>query len=277
MSEFLTVIKPEHNLKRLQTLNNIRKTIPVYILSKSSLIYYPYIDIKKLIFNHLSAEIKRSINQDNIFISYDCNAILSQKNYKEELFIANKEYLKKIGFNVQRLPEPIVYYLINSANQKFLNFTKEKIALMIEEQSTAKVNKLNNRNANNNNIFENTNVINNINANANNNNLQNINKIDNINIKNKNLILSEKKINNNIFDAIILLYANEIEIRKLFSTITYEDRITKIYYLISKKWIDEFKAKYNYTYVSDILSKYYQYGNYISYEQNLQLFKSIIL
>ena len=132
----------------------------------------------------------------------------------------------------------------------------------------------NNRNVNNINIFENANLINNINANASNNNLQNINKIDNINIKNQNII-SEKKINNNIFDAIILLYANEKEIRKLISTNIYEDRITKIYFLISKNWIDEYKVKYNYTYVSDILSKYYQYDNYISYEQNLQSFKSI--
>ena len=212
MSEFLIIIKPEQNLIRIQTFKDIKRRIPVYILSKSSLLFYPNIDIKKLISNQISAETIRSIKQENIYITYNCDAILSQKNNKEELFIANKEYLK--------LSEPIVYCLINSLNQIFLHFIYEKIALMIGEQPSAKVIKLNNRIVNNNNNFpQNVNVINNTNMSTNNNDYQNLNKINDIQTQSQNLISEKKKKNvNNILYAIILFYANEKEIKKLITT-----------------------------------------------------------
>ena len=275
MSEFPIIIKPEQNLIKLQTLEDIRGNIPVYILSQSSLLLYHNIDIKKLIYKQLSAEEMHSIKQENIYINYNYDEILSQKNNKEELFIANKEYLIKIGFKVQKLPEPIVYCLINSLNQKLLYFIKEKIALMIGVQPNSKENKLNNRIVdNNNNILQNVNITNNINV-ATNNNSQNLKKNNDIQAQNQNLISAQKINNNNILYAIILFYANEKEIKKLISTTNNETHIQKICFLIAKNWIDEFKAKYNYAFVSDILSKYYQYDNYITYFQNLKSFQSI--
>ena len=64
MSELLEIIKIEDSLNIIENRpDNITKEIPVYILSQSSLVHYPNIDIKQLIYNKIPDQQKSSIKQ----------------------------------------------------------------------------------------------------------------------------------------------------------------------------------------------------------------------
>ena len=155
MSELLEIIKIEDSLNIIENRpDNITKEIPVYILSQSSLVHYPNIDIKQLIYNKIPDQQKSSIKQQKIYINYNWDGVLNKKGNNEEIYIANKSFLKNIGFNEHNLQESFVRLLINDKNQKFLYF-QDGITLSI-----TKINKQNeifskNKgiNTNNNNII----------------------------------------------------------------------------------------------------------------------------
>jgi hypothetical protein len=81
-------------------------------------------------------------------------------------------------------------------------------------------------------------------------------------------------IKNNILTSAVLLYANEQELNKLFSSNIIDEYELKKYYLVNKKWIETFKNFINYNQIYNILSKTKQYKNYKGYEKNMEDFYS---
>ena len=93
------------------------------------------------------------------------------------------------------------------------------------------------------------------------------------------LTISQEKINtnnditNNIINSAVLLYANEQELYKLFSSNIINEYELKKYYLVNKKWIEEFKKSINYKEISKILSSHInQFNNYKEYEKDIESF-----
>ena len=77
-----------------------------------------------------------------------------------------------------------------------------------------------------------------------------------------------------ILSSLILLYANEKELNRLFSLKITDEYDIKKYYLINKNWINKFKSLFNYIEVFKILSKIPQYNSYKGYEKNIEDFLS---
>ena len=91
-------------------------------------------------------------------------------------------------------------------------------------------------------------------------------------------ILQEKTIFNKynsdiriyLLSSLILLYANEKELNRLFSLKIEDEYDFKKYYLVNKKWINKFKSLFNYNEAFKILSQLGQYNSYKGYEKNLE-------
>ena len=97
-------------------------------------------------------------------------------------------------------------------------------------------------------------------------------KILKIESQNKTNIISENKnidIRINILKCLILLYANEKEINKLFNSKIEDEYDFKKYYLVNRKWIDSFKDIFKYKEIYKILSQYNNINYYKDYERNL--------
>ena len=76
----------------------------------------------------------------------------------------------------------------------------------------------------------------------------------------------------NILTILILLYANEKELKKLFKIKITDEYDFKKYYLVNKKWIDNFKSFFKYNEICKLLSKISQFNNYKGYEKNIEKF-----
>ena len=96
-------------------------------------------------------------------------------------------------------------------------------------------------------------------------NINNNNNFNNININdNKNIILN----------CLILLYANERLIKNKLSLNIQNGEIFKCY-LVNKDFINNFKNKFYYSNINNILSTYnYNYDNFNDYLNNLAYFQS---
>ena len=78
-------------------------------------------------------------------------------------------------------------------------------------------------------------------------------------------------IRKNILICLILLYANEKELNKYILSVIDDEYDLKKYYLVNKKWVDQFKLIFNYKYIFDIFEQKNQKNNsYKKFEKNLE-------
>ena len=263
--EFIVHIKASDSLKPIDL--TILKTCEAnaFILCKYSFINYE-IDINKFMNKQLTKEEIRLVNQNSPKFNFSFEQI-----NKIDIYIVDRNYLIHRGINQVFLNNcNLSFYKDN--DKVFLYFCEELKLFMIVP---VKVTKLQNQTNNNqnlniylNNTINNNNIMGNELSKINNNLIgsvsSDINNINNINI-------NDNKIS--ILNCLILLYDNERLIKKRLSSNIQNGEIFN-YYLANKDFINNFKNKFYYSNINNILSTNYNYDNFNDYINNLKYFQS---
>ena len=156
-------------------------------------------------------------------------------NNKIDIYIVNKNYLVNRGINQIFLNNCNLSFFINNG-KKYLYFFKELKLLMIEP-------------------FR-------------------IIKSANININNNNIIINLNCNKINILNCLILFHANDKQIKKKLTSSIQNDEVFN-FYLVNKDFINNFKNRFYYSYINNILSNNYNYDNFNDYLSNLKFFQSL--
>ena len=222
----------------------IKTSTNIYILNKYSFKDYPEFDIKILVNDNyqLSEEQKMNLLQSQKQFFYSFDQIMELKMNNIDFYIVDEIKLGKIlskitnqNFNlsVSKL------FLLEQEEQNLLYFSDENkfisFPIISEEESFTKE-QIKFANFNQNGMI-NTIVV------------QNVENIqENINNDNNDILLiDDNKLK--IIQSLILIYANEKEIIKLYNKGIFD---LKDYYLINKTWINKFKELFYYNEIINI-------------------------
>ena len=210
------------------------KEKPVFILCKNSIEKYPNIDINKLVNKQYTRNEIALFNRSTMRLEFNFDEIMSFNKAKLDFFIVNKSLLLKIGISEYFLISTNIFYFTDN-NRKFLYFKNEQKLLMIESGYATKPS-----NQNINNYINNKNNINN-------------GKIE-------------------ILKFLILLYANEKELSRLYSNNLPNKYDLKDYYMINKSLMNDLMDKFYYNKIKNILSnpKYSYLKTYEDIIKNLE-------
>ena len=244
--ELIALIKINDSLKEIDLTNLKDNCVSnAFILCKYSLINYD-IYIEKFMNKKITKDEIQSINQNLPRFSFTFEEIMSFIN-KIDIYIVNKNYLKHRGIHRNFLFSNLSYYIQDG--KKYLFFCEKAKLFMIEP---IKLIKLQNQN--------------NLNSSINNNHMVSV--LPDINNNNN---LNDNKIK--ILNCLILLYANKRLIKKrLFSNIQNGEIFNC--YLVNKDFIKNFKNKFYYSNINNILS-IYNYDDFNIYIQYLEAFQSL--
>ena len=241
----------------LPSNQEIKTSTNIYVLNKYSFKNYPEFDIKNLVDDNyqLSEEQRKNLQQSqkNFFATFD--EIMQLKMNDIDFYIVDKvklgNILSKITNQTINLPVSKLF-LLEQEEQNLLYFSDEykfiSFPVIPEDSYTQELIKLANINQEG---MISTIVIQNI---------ENI-QVDINNVSNNDLLINDDKVN--IIQSLILIYANEKEIVKLYNQGISD---LKEHYLINKTWIDKFKELYYYNEIIDIP----QIKNINSFDECLQ-------
>ena len=248
-NEFIVLIKASDSLKETD-IANLTCNANAFILCKYSFINYE-IYINKFINKQLTEDEIILINNNSPKFNFTFKEIMLFIN-KIDIYIVDKNYLIHRGIKDNFLNNYNLSYFIQDGKRYLYFFETLKLFMIV----SVKVVKLQNKNDLNNLMAG---EISNINNNNNFNNINNININDNKNI---------------ILNCLILLYANERLIKKKLSSNIQNGEIFKCY-LVNKDFINNFKNKFYYSNINNILTKNYKLYNFYDFLNNLVYFQSI--
>ena len=214
----------------------------VYILSLYSFPDCPNFDINILINDNykLTQAQKISLQKSRLKFVYTFDEIMNLIDNNIDFYLLCESKLKKILFKIGKGDTKLnnsEIFLLKEENKKYIYFSKEVkyIYFKFDESYTKKMmalflenNPFNQKKITNTNVIE-------------------VQTPNDLNIINSNLLNEQMK--SKIIQSLILIYANEQEIMKLYSEGIYD---LKNFYLINKSWIDKFKEMYHYNEICTI-------------------------
>ena len=238
--DIVEYIKINDSLKEVNFKSiDLKGKIPVFLICPLSFDNIPNLDIKKLASRQCTNGEIKLISKSPIRLDFTYDEVMSLKKNNKDFFFGNVSFLSKIGISPYILTSSNIYYFAQNS-KKFIFFQNENKLLRIES-------------ANPFGIYS-PNINNNINI--------------NIDINN---------IRKNIIKCSVLLYANEKEMERLYSSNIPGKYDIKNYKLINKYWLDIFKENFYYKFKKLITaqSHLYQFDTYNDYLKNLDHFESL--
>ena len=239
--DIVEYIKINDSLKEVNFKSiDLKDKIPVFLICPLTFDNIPNLDIRKLASREcINGEIKL-ISKSPIRLDFTYDEVMSLKKNNKDFFFANVSFLSKIGISPYILTSSNIYYFSQNS-KKFIFFQNENKLLRIESANPFGI--------------YNPNIYNNINI--------------NIDINN---------IRNNIIKCSVLLYANEKEMERLYSSNIPGKYDIKNYRLINKYWLDIFKENFYYKFKKLIIAQthLYEFDNYNDYLKNLDHFESLV-
>ena len=234
--ELCDCVKTDDNIKEIPTFtSNGIKPINVYVLYEKT---YPKFDD---LINGVILEKDKIINVNNLSFEFSIYKIIGMIRAKQKIYIVNKAFLLKKGINIPPVESIFQYY--KNKSQRVLYCIQTLKIILIESKN--QINNPKNININNNNKLRNSlnNNKNFIKNNAINNNMMNIPNNNDINYNNMenmndyNYLMNGLNINTDIngnlvpkinkqnveliLQSLILFYANNKEIKELFTSNIY--------------------------------------------------------